>query len=107
MAQVMFYRYTDDTEAEEIKKSNRIEPAPNQTCKWFTPDRYDTGAEAQRFLAIRYTPTCRVGPIPSDELPDFDHIPLRVVAPAHRQPGGGLEAATTQIVHLFSVTRLS
>jgi hypothetical protein len=103
----MFYRYTDDTEAEEIKKINRIEPAPNQICKWFSPDCYDTGSEAQRFLAIRYTPTYRVGPIPSDELADFDHTPLRVVAPAHGQPGGGLEAATTQTVYLFSITRLA
>ena len=71
----MFYRYTDDTEVGEIKKNNRIGPAPNQTCKWFTPDRYDTGEEAQKFLAMRYIPTHRVGPIPSDELPDFDHIP--------------------------------
>ena len=107
MAQVMFYRYTDDTEAGEIRENNRIEPAPNQICKWFTPDRYDTGEEAQRFLAMRYIPTHRVGPIPSDELPDFDHIFLRVVAPAHGQPGGGLEAATTRIAHLFSITRLS
>jgi len=66
---------------------------------------YDTGADAQRFLAMSYTPTYRVGPIPSDQV-DLDSPALRVVGAAHGQPGGGLEGATTKIVYLFDIARL-
>ena len=106
MAQVMFYRYTDDVEAALIRQNHRIEPSPNQTCKWYTPDRYDTGAEAQRFLAMSYTPTYRVGPMPSDELPDFDHTTLTVEGAAYGQPGGGLEAGTTKTMYLIDITAI-
>lgn len=103
MAQVMFYRYVDDFEAALIRQNRRIERGPNQSLKWFTPDRYENGLDALRFLAMRYKPTYRVGPIPSDELPDFHYPPLRVVGSANNQPGGGLEAATTEIVYLFDI----
>lgn len=106
MAQVMFYRYTDHVEAALIHQYNKIELGPNQTCKWYTPDRYDTGADAQRFLAMHYTPTYRIGPIPSDELPDFDHSQLRVVGAANGQPGGGLEASTTKTMYLYDITAI-
>jgi len=107
MAQIMFYRYVDDAEGTLIYANRRIEPAPHQTCKWYTPDRYETGADAQKFLAMPYTPTCRIGPFPAEWLPDFDHAPLRLVSPANAQPGGGLEVATTKKVHLFDFAKLS
>jgi hypothetical protein len=104
--QLMFYRYTDEVEAAAIRQSQRIEPGAGRVTKWYTPDRYDTGLDARRFLALRYTPVYRVGPIPEDELPDLDHAPLRVVQPAYGQPGGGLEVATTKPMYLFDITPL-
>jgi hypothetical protein len=101
MAQVAFYRYVDKNEKDLITKEKRIQPGPGQSYKYFTPDRYDSGADAERWLALHYRPEYRIGPIPADEVPDFDHIPLRVVGPANGQPGGGLEAATTQPLYLF------
>lgn len=106
MAQMVFYRYVDDSEEAVIRTEGRIAPATGSVCKWYTPDRYDSGLEAQRHLALRYAPTYRVGPIPSDELPDFDHVQLRVAAPAFGQPGGGLEVATTRTHYLFVISRL-
>ena len=106
MAQLAFYRYTDDNEAAIIQQQGRIERALHQTCKWYTPNRFESGEEAQRYLALAYTPTYRIGPIPEDELPDFDHASLRLVAPNFVMPGGALEAATTQSFYLFTVTPL-
>jgi len=104
VARLGFYRYTDDSEAAIIQEQGCIESAPNGTCKWYTPNRFESGIEAQRYLALAYTPTHRIGPIPADELPDFDHASLRLVAPSFGQPGGGLEAATTQPHYLFTIT---
>lgn len=53
-----------------------------------------------------YLPTYRVGPIPSDELPDFDDTPLSVVEAAYGESGGGLQAATTQTKYLFDITAI-
>ena len=55
----------DDSEEVIIRTEGMIAPASGSLCKWYTPDRYDTGLEAQRYLALHYTPTYRVGPIPS------------------------------------------
>src|SRR5713101_7658254 len=106
MAQVKFYRYIDATEHKLIIKNNVIAPAPGQPCKYYTPDRYDIASDAQRFLAMSYLPAYRIGPIPSDEVPDFDYIQLRPVAPANGQPVGGTEAATTQTLYLFEFRQL-
>ena len=106
MSQVVFYRYVDDVEEAVIRAMGMIAPAPSSLSKWYTPDRYDTGLEAQQYLALRNTPTYRIGPIPSDEIPDPDHVQLRVVAPAFGQPGGGLEVATTKTHYLFEIRRL-
>ena len=99
MPQLMFYRYVDDYEANLILQNRRIEPAPHQTRKYYTPDLYNTGAEAQAFLALSYQPTHRVGALAID-LSDFDAVPLQIVQPDNNQHGGGLEAATTQSVPL-------
>ena len=44
---MQFYHYTDATEAAIIQQTSTIVPAPWQTCKWYTPNRYDNGADAQ------------------------------------------------------------
>jgi len=72
MPQLMFYRYVDDYEANLIRQNHRIEPASHQTCKYYTPDLYNTGDEAQEFLALWYKPTHRVGSISMD-VSDCDH----------------------------------
>jgi len=106
MPQIQFYRYADETEAENIERTGMIAPRPGQACKWYTPNRFDSGADARRFLALPYTSTRRIGPIPESDIPPFDHAPLRVVGVAYRQPGGGLEAATTQPLYLFTIARI-
>lgn len=106
MARIVFYRYADDVEAALVYENRRIESGPNQTCKWYSPDRYESGADARRFLSLSYTPTHRIGPIPADDLPDFDHTDLQGVLPNFGQPGGGLQAATTKTFYLFDITRI-
>jgi len=59
----MYYRYVDSFEANLIRHNKTIEPGP-RACVWFIPDRYETGADAQKYLAMAYTPTERIGPIP-------------------------------------------
>lgn len=68
---------------------------------WYSPKRYEDPAEALAELAIKRAPDYRVGPIPADEMPDFDVNGMRVVAPANGQPGGGLEVCTTGEAHIF------
>lgn len=105
MAQLMWYRYVDDYEANLIRPNNLIEPGP-RLCVWYTPDRHETGAEARKSLAMAYTPTHRVGPIPEDNLPILDHQLPRIVGPANREPGGGIEAATSWPLYLFDIAPL-
>ncbi len=105
MAQLGFYKYADDYETNLIRQDRSIAPAPWQTCEWLSPDRYNSAADAQQYLSLQYRPTQRIGPIP-DDLLDFDYVPLRSVGQKSGQPGGGLEAATTQTIHLFSMTPL-
>jgi hypothetical protein len=106
VAQLTFYRYTDDYEAAIIQEQARIDRAPHQTCKWYSPNRFESGVEAQRYLALGYTPTHRIGPVPQDEMPDFDHAALRLTGPNFGEPGGALEAATTQPLYLFTTTAI-
>ena len=98
------YRYVDDAEKDSIDGGGIIQSKSGLT--WFTPDRYDTAADAEKFLALPSPRNWRVGPIPSDEMPDFDKVPLRPIAPAHGQPGGGVECATSHPVYLFKVVQL-
>ena len=107
MPELMFFRYADDNEATLIKFYNRIEPKPSAKYKWYTPDFFETGTDAKHLLALDYTPTHRIGPIPESYF-DFDHQPLKAVEPDddNGEPGGGLEAATTKVVHLFSMARI-
>jgi hypothetical protein len=101
MANATFYRYVDANEQNQIMTDKQIAPRAGQTVKFYAPDRYDTAADAQRHLALRYTPQFRIGPISGDEI-DFDHVhPPKIVAPANSQPGGGRGVATTQTFFLF------
>jgi len=99
-----YYRYLDDAEKNSIDDKGVILSRSGLT--WFTPDRYETAAEAEKFLALASARKWRIGPIPSDEMPDFDTVPLRPVAPAHGQPGGGVECATSHPIYLFKVVEL-
>ena len=99
-----YYRYVSDLERQFIGQKKVIMSRSGST--WFTPDRYDTAAEAQQKLALPASPPWRIGPIPSDEMPDFDRVPLRPVGVANGQPGGGTECATSKPVYLYDVTRL-
>lgn len=99
-----YYRYVDDAEKNSIDQSGFIQSKSGLT--WFTPARYDTATDAQKFLALPFLRNWRVGPIPSDEMPDFDKVPLRPVAPAHGHPGGGVECATSHPIYLFKVVKL-
>ncbi|MDI6815515.1 MAG: hypothetical protein QMC90_05530 [Dehalococcoidales bacterium] len=102
MAQVMFYRYISHPgEVKQIRNERKIKSA-NPQGTWFTTVRYKDPDEAQRKLALSKAPTHRVGPISADEMPDFD-IPLRPVAPANNQPGGGVEARIKGEVWIFGL----
>lgn len=101
-----FYRYVRTVEKLAIESEKCIKSASLTGITWFTPDRYDTQSEAQMYLALPARPDHRVGPIPADEMPAFDHARLRVVQPFGGQPGGGLECATTDELHLFDLFAL-
>ena len=104
MAQIMFYRYISHTEeVKQIRNERKIKSTnPKTHGTWFSTTRYEDPVEAQDKLALSTKPTHRVGPIPADEMPDFD-IPLRPVAPANSRPGGGVEARTKDEIWIFGI----
>ena len=113
MAVTEFYHYfpPNDEEARRYKKERIIESvnrqgAPNPRGTWWTPERYDYRDVARAELALDYLPEYRVGPIPSDRMPDFDK-PLRPVAATAKQPGGGVEAHTMGKVFIFGLYNFS
>jgi len=101
----LYYRYVSDAERQFIERNQMILSKAGLT--WFTPDRYETAAEAQRYLVLPTPQPWRIGPIPADEMPDFDKVPLRPVASKNNQPGGGAECATTRPVYLYGVAKLA
>ena len=94
MTALGFYRYVTGEEALLISEMRTIAPSPDTRVKYYKPDRYETGDEAQRRLSMAYKPTHRVGPIPAGDMPEFDHVSLQRVAPRRVDsldlPGGGL-----------------
>src|SRR6266852_1604253 len=100
----LYNRYVSDAEKQFIEQERMIMSKAGST--WFTPDRYETAADAQRYLVLPTTRPWRIGPIPADEMPDFDKVPLRPVAAKSGQPGGGAECATTRPVYLYAIARL-
>ncbi|MGH8072346.1 MAG: hypothetical protein ACRERE_45355 [Candidatus Entotheonellia bacterium] len=97
-----YYHYIDDpAEVTQIKDDRRIQsmqPSANPLT-WYTPTRYDNPSQAQQDLSMSKSPTHRVGGIPDAAMPTF-HVSLRLAPAAHGQPGGGVEAATRDIVWL-------
>ena len=102
---LQFYRMVSyQPEIDQIQDQRMIR-STNPTTRhatWFTTKRYDIPSDAQRELALRNPPTHRVGPIPADEMPDFEIGP-RPIAPLGGQPGRGVEVMTRQAVYLFGV----
>jgi hypothetical protein len=100
-----FYRYFSfPQEVQQIVTDRRIQstnPASGYAT-WYTPIRYENPADAKRELALDTAPTNRIGPIPLDEMPYFDIGPRRA-APAHGEPGGGIEARTRSPLWLFGL----
>ena len=101
----LYYRYVSDAEKEFIEQNRMIRSAAGST--WFTTIRFESAADAQRYLALPSPQPWRIGPIPADEMPDFDTVPLRPVASYNGQPGGGTECATSKPVYLYQMARLS
>lgn len=102
---VVSYRYiSHPAEVTQVVDERKVQSTNPQTqyATWYTPARYDNPAMVQQELALFRQPTHRVGPIPADDMPDFD-IGLRPVAPAFGQPGGGVEARTKSPVWLFGL----
>lgn len=100
----LLYRYVSSAEKEFIEHQGII--LSRSRITYFTPDRYDDPSEAQAKLALADVPEWRIGGIPEGQMPDFDALSLRVVNPAYRQPGGGVQCATSRPVYLFAMTRL-
>jgi hypothetical protein len=100
----LYYRYVSDAEKEFIEQNRMILSKAGST--WFTPNRYETASDARRYLALPTTQPWMIGPIPADEMPDFDAAALRPVAPANGESGGGTECATSKPVYLYGVVRL-
>ncbi|MBI4082957.1 MAG: hypothetical protein HY423_10140 [Candidatus Lambdaproteobacteria bacterium] len=101
---VQFYRYLSHQEVTQVQKERKIHSTNPVTryATWYTPTRYDNLQIAQAELALPAAPTHRAGPIPADAMPDF-FVPLRAVAPAFGQPGGGVEACTRNPVWLYGL----
>jgi hypothetical protein len=101
----LFYRYLAPDEAFAVTSANLVQTLNLTNRTWYSPDRYRSRSDARRYLALPRTPTHRVGPFPEDELPTWS-VPLRRVAPANAQPGGGWESATDDPVYLFEIAPL-
>lgn len=102
MRQTGYYRYVGEAELAYIRANREVRSLSGVT--YFTLDRYDDPDEAQRFLALERRPQFRVGPLPEDEMPEFDALPLQDVEfKGADRPGGGTEVATTATVSLFGV----
>lgn len=97
-----FYRFVNSAEKQYIIDNRRIQSV-NPRGTYYTPNRYEDPTDAQKFLSLRYIPQNRVGPIPNYVIPVFDVVRLRIVPPAHGQPGGGYEACTRRPVYLFGI----
>lgn len=101
MAQTVYYRYVSRGEIQYIQANKHIMAKSGVT--YFTPDRYDDPRVAQSMLAMPNKPDYRIGPIPADEMPDFDVVGIQSVGVVDAsRPGGGVEAATSATAYLFA-----
>lgn len=104
MAQDVYYRYFSHSEELDQLRNGRVvlTSNPHNGYKtWFTPTRFSDPSLAQRLLAIQRVPQHRVGPIPADEMPDFNVHGPQIVQPVGNMPGGATEVCTTQPVYIF------
>jgi hypothetical protein len=104
MAQDVYYRYFGHPdEIDQLRRERMIRTTnPHNGYKtWFTPTRFSDPSTAQHLLALDYTPSYRVGPVPADEMPDFDVHGPQIIQPAGGHPGGAIEVCMTQPVYLF------
>jgi len=99
---VWYYRYVSNpAEVEQIldeRKIQSLNPASNYLT-WYTPTRYGDINLAQQELAMPYTPSHRVGPIPDMYVVSMP-VPVRRADPAYGFPGGGFEMATSDVIWL-------
>ena len=102
---LQYYRYVGPAEAYAVETTRIVMTLSGLGITWYTPDRYLSRIDAQRFLALPGVSTHRLGPYPEDELPPFT-VGLRRVQPNFGQPGGGWEAATERPVFVFGVAPL-
>ena len=110
MPQDLYYRYASHQAVFDQLRENRLIRSTNPRGggrTWCTPSRYDNPLVAQTELALRRPPARRFGPIPADEMPDFDVHGRQVVQPAYGQPGGGIEVCTTGQVFIFGCYNLA
>lgn len=106
MAQTLYYRYVSLAEAQAVRTRRLIQSRRGIT--YYTPDFYDDPNEAYVKLGLPDIPDCRVGPIPADEMPDFDVVPLRPVDFVDvNRLGGGVQVATSKEVRLFDIYEFS
>lgn len=104
MAQPLFYRYVGSQKEMDDIANRRAIRSSNPQGTWYTPDRFESAQEARERLALGSEPLYRVGPIPADEIPDFDVVPLRPVGYVDvGRPGGAVEGCTSGTVYLFAV----
>ena len=112
MARVAVYRYLSWAEWYSIGHTQQIHSLSGVTYFAIAPpSRYDTVASVIENLAV-VGKEMRFGPIPLDEVPDFDVVSPRTVGPQQLPngrwvAGGGTEAATSGIVYLTCSTRLA
>lgn len=106
MPPVLFYRYVGPNEMAEIRRIGIIK-SNRRLETWWTTLRTDDPDEARNLLALPYSCEYRVGPVPPDEMPDFDHTPLEPVPAVGPSPGEALQAATTNAVYVtYWITRV-
>lgn len=109
MPQEQFYRYFSHSAEWERLHRDRIIQSTNPYGggrSWYTNERTADLVAIRARLALPSSPRFRVGPVPRDEMPDFDICDARRVEPGYGQPGGGLEYCTTEPVHLFGLYNL-
>jgi hypothetical protein len=100
-----WYRYVDAAEESFIRHTGIIKSDSGSTY-YATDPACNSSDEACRKLAIPWPKHFMIGPIPQDELPDFDVVPPRTVNPIRLPdgtwlPGGGTEAATSKEYRCF------
>jgi hypothetical protein len=109
MPQDLYYRYASHQDESDQLREKRFIQSTNPRGNgrtWYTPTRYDDPHLAQIELALKRPPMRRIGPIPADEMPDFDVNGPQLIQPAYGRPGGGIEVCTTGQAFIFGCYNL-